>query len=650
MLNKLLLFALLTVGFYSNAQDKLTTPTPPRVTVAELSQKTHPQDSTASAAYLYKYGKTWYELVDNYWVMVTEVYNRIKIYKKEGYGYANPHIDYYSGNKKGRGSFSEANTYNLVGGTLEKTALQKGAEFEEQLQEDYTRKKINLPNVREGSVVEFKYTIRTPYFGELRDFYFQYNIPVNDARYDLWIPKYFYYNVYTVGYIKIRASESQNVYNRATQTDDKYTNYIATNIKPIKDEAYVSNIDNYTSMVKHELAAIAMPNQQPEYYATDWKMVARKIYEHEKFGRELRHNAYFEPAIDPLIPKTATDIEKANAIFNYVKAYMNWNSENSYVCDVGVKKAYESKVGNTAEINLMLTAMLRYAGLDANPVLVSTRANGVAIFPTRYAYNYVIAAVKIDGKTLLLDATSKYAQPNVMPIRVLNWQGRLIKRNGDTEEIDLMPTSNSREVINIIAEMAPNGTLTGKVRDQYLDYRAFIFRENYADMSEDSYLEELEKTHKGLSVIDYKVTNKKDASKPLIEDYNFTHNMVSDVIGGKIYFNPTLFFTYIVNPFKQESREYPVNFVYPKQDKYSIIIKIPPGYKVESFPKPIAIGMEQNIGSFKYNISAQDTHIQISMVFEINYSSISADYYKTLKDFFQKMIEKQTEKIVLVKA
>jgi len=644
----LLLF--LTTCFSTQAQELLSIPVPPRINKDELAQKTHPQDSTAVAAYLYKHGKTWYELVDNYWVMVTEVYSRIKIYKKDGYDYANPKIDFYSGSKRAKGYFSEANTYNLVGGTVEKTAMKTDSQFEETLQEDYTRKKITLPNVREGSVIEYKYTIRTPYFGEFRDFYFQYGIPANDVRYDVWIPEYFYYNVYKVGYITIDTSISQTVLNKKTQTKESYINYTAKNIPPIKDEAYVTNIDNFTGIVKYELAAIGMPNQQPEYYATDWKTVAKKIYEHEKFGRELRFNSYFEAAIDPLIPKTATETEKITAIFDYVKAYMNWNGENSYMCDTGVKKAYEAKVGNTAEINLMLTAMLRYAGLDANPVLVSTRANGVALFPTRYAYNYVIAAVKTGDKTLLLDATSKYAQPNIMPTRALNWQGRLIKKNGDTEEIDLMPKTNSKESISIVAEMAANGTISGKVRDQYWDYEAFIFREKYGNTQQESYLEELEKNYKGITINDYKVTNQKEATKPLVEEYAFTHNLVTDNINGKIYFNPLLFLTHTVNPLKQETREYPIDFSFPRQDKYTIILKIPPGYKVESFPQPISISMEQNIGSFKYNISAADTTIQVSVTFDINYSSVSPDYYKTLKDFYQKMIEKQNEKIVLVKA
>lgn len=55
-----------------------------------------------------------------------------------------------------------------------------------------------------------------------------------------------------------------------------------------------------------------------------------------------------------------------------------------------MRKAYKDKTGNIADINLMLTAMLRSAGLTANPVLVSTRSNGIALFPNRNAFNYVI--------------------------------------------------------------------------------------------------------------------------------------------------------------------------------------------------------------------------------------------------------------------
>jgi len=646
-MNRLFFLLLLIAGMQGYAQGIVAEL--PKITKEDLAEKVHPQDSTAAAAFLYRRGKTWFELGGNTWFMLTEVYTRVKIYKKEGYEYANPSIRFYTGDRLAKGYFGEANTYNLTGGILERTTLKKDSEFVKVVGENVTEKSIALTNVREGSIIEYKYTITTPYFSDLRDFYMQYDIPVNDVRYDVWVPSYFYYNIFLKGHALITDSGSKKIFSTKLDTNEMYRYYTAKNVKAVKDEAYVDNIDNYTAVVQHELSAVALPNQEVKYYATDWKAVSKKIYENNSFGLELRYNSYFEDDVDPLLTKGMSDTDKMTLIFNYVKARMNWNDKLGYLCDVGVKKAYAEKAGNVAEINLMLTAMLRHAKLDANPVLVSTRNNGIALYPTRSAYNYVIAAVKINEKTFLLDATDNYTQPNILPVRAINWMGRLIKRNGDTEEIDLTPKDMSKEAVVIVSTMNNDGSISGKIRNQYSDHNGYLFREKYAGVHQDSYLEKLENGYKGIAVSDYKTTNEKDITKPAIEEYAFTHNNVADVIAGKIYLSPMLFLKDTENPFKQEDRLYPVDFIFPHQLKYLINVKIPDGYSVESMPKPVSINMSDGMGSFKYNILVTPNNLQLSATFEIGYARIASEDYKTLKDFYQKMIEKQNEQIVIVK-
>jgi transglutaminase-like putative cysteine protease len=649
MLKKLLLL-ILALPLMATAQ-KVLKPVIPGVSQADVKATAHLLDTTAAAAYLYRHGNTYYELSGGYWVMVTEVYTRVKIYNKEGYEYASPELYFYSGNNKARGSFSKAATYNIENGLLVKTELKKESEFEETLEGEYTRKTIALPNVKEGSIIEYTTTIKTPYFSQLRDWYFQYDIPVNDVRYDVSIPIYFIYNVYTVGYVDVKMIDPKLTLNTKNDTNEYYYLYTATNVKAFRDEAYISNKENYIGKLEHELSIIQMPNKNPEHIATDWKAVAKSIYDHDGFGRELRFDGYFQDDVKAITAGLETPEAKLTAIFNYVQARMSWNEEDGYICDLGVKEAYKTKQGNVGDINLMLTAMLRDAGLDANPVLVSTRDHGIAIFASRLAYNYVVAAVKINDKTLLLDATSKYSKPGILPVRALNWEGRLIKKNGDTENIDLMPKGNSKEVINILADIAPDGTVTGKARDQYFDHSAYTFRELYAEIKQDSYIEKLEKDFTGLEIGEYKITNEKDLAKPVIEDYSFSNSNLADVIGNKIYISPILFFAKKTNPFKQETREYPVDFIYPYEDKFMITLKIPAGYAIESLPKPLAMAMEDNIGTFKYSVVQSGSDgIQLSVATTINFASVSKEYYKTLKDFFQKMIEKQNEKLVLVKS
>lgn len=640
------------------------------VTKQELEQKSHPQNPDAGAAILFSKGVTYMTFSEqDGFELVTEVDTKIKIYTKEGYEWANKIIPfYYSDSDNEVVDVSKAVTYNLADGAIKKTKLKSEGEFTEQTNRFWKQKKIVMPDVKEGSIVEYKYTIRSPFIHVFPEWKFQEAIPVDYSEYTTKIPEYFTFAPNFRGYLvpKVAKSFERKKYTYTTKersskgvvkttfsnNDIEYsesvTKYILTNLPALKGEQFVNNIDNYTSSIEHELSMTQYPNSPIKTYSATWESVAKTIYDNDDFGSELKKTGYFEKDIDGLLAGKTAPQEKAYAIFDYVKDKMNWNSYYGYACHDGVKKAYNDKVGNVAEINLMLTAMLRYAGLDAYPVLISTRSNKIALFPNRTAFNYVIASVVVNNQVVLLDATSKSALPNLLPVRCINWFGRLIKKDGTSVEIPLIPQTSSKEVITILAKIDEQGKVSGKARDQYFDYNAYSFRENYGNVNKDSYVEKMEGNYNGIEINNYKVTNE-DLSKPVVEEYDFLHNNITDVIGGKIYFNPMLFLAQTESPFKQEKREYPIDFIYPRQDKYMFTITIPEGYMVESAPQSIAIAMEGNTMSFKYNVVAQNNQLQLNVVMDINQPLISNEYYQGLKDFFQKMIEKQTEKVILTK-
>ena len=641
------------------------------VTKEELEQKTHPTETSAGAAILFSKGTTYMVYSDaEGFELMTDVEMKIKIYTKDGYDFATKEVAFYNaGSQKETVSVSKAVTYNLVDGAIKKTKLKNEGEFVEEVNKNWKLKKIVMPDVKEGSVIEYKYTIKSPFISVFPEWRFQEAIPVMHSEYVTKIPEYYTFNPTFRGYhhpaiTRTTANRSFASSNReakegsfvATEMahskieyQDHITTYKIDNVPAMKNERFVSNIDTYTSTIEHELATIKYPNQPGKSFATTWEDVVKTIYDSPNFGPELKKTGYFEKDIDALIAGLTTPQEKAAAIFSYVKNRMNWNDTYGYFCDAGVKKAYNDKVGNVAEINLMLTAMLRYAKISANPVLVTTRSQKIALFPNRTAFNYVISAIEVNNQVVLLDATAGSSLPNILPVRALNWMGKLIRPDGSSTNVDLMPQMNSKEVINISAQIDKDGKVTGKARDQYFDYNAFVFRESYGGVNKDNYVENMEKRYKGIEVNEYTVANDKDLSKPVVEDYTFAHNNLSEVIGDKMYVNPMLYFAEAENPFTQEKREYPIDFIFPHQDKYMINITIPEGYMIESSPAPVSMAMEENIGSFKYNIVAKNNLIQLNYVFDINFANVSADYYKTLQQFYQKMIEKQNEKIVLKK-
>jgi hypothetical protein len=212
-----------------------------------------------------------------------------------------------------------------------------------------------------------------------------------------------------------------------------------------------------------------------------------------------------------------------------------------------------------------------------------------------------------------------------------------------------MPTAASKDVVNVIAAIDGHGKLSGKLRDQYFDYNAFLYRDHYADLTKENYLESLERKYTGIEIADDYTVTTDDFSKPVIESYSFVHNNVSEVIGDKIYFSPLLFFTTKENPFKQDQREYPVDFVFPNQDKYMMTITLPDGYAIESMPAAAAVTLADGACKFSFNITSSGKQIQIASTIEVNEAIIGAEDYAGLRDFFKTMIAKQNEKIVLKK-
>ena len=646
-----------------------------KVSIAELQEKVHPKDTAAVAAVLFEIGRNFFEYNQTSgFSMVREVKTRIKIYKKEGFNdWANRKIRYYlDGNSKESVTISDALTYNLVDGKIEKTKLKSDGEFDETINKYWGQKKIAFPNVKEGSVIEYQYVTRSHRVGSPKDWYFQTSIPINYSEYKTIVPEYFIYNSNLRGFIapKVTVEKSLKQVNvltkekeggsmyyqpKTTVSYDKFeyletrTTYLAENMPAMKEEAYVNNVDNYSTSLVQELSMIKYPDKPLEAFSTDWKSVVKTIYDFDDFGQELEKTGYFEDDLKGVIAGLTTPEEKIDALLKYVKATVKWDGYYRYYCSDGVKQAYKNKIGNSAEINLMLTAMLRYAGLTANPVLLSTRSNGIAIFPNLNAFNYIISAVETPTGMTLLDAADEFSTPNILPFRDLNWVGRLIRKDGTSEEVDLMPKTASVVSVSMNYSVDANGEVSGKLRRQSAGHKAMLFRQDVKDMKEDAYLEKLENDNKKIEINEYTRTNEKDLKLPVIENLSFKGANFSELIGGKIYIKPMLSFGDEQNPFKQETREYPVDYGFPFVEKHMINIQIPEGYKVESMPATTTLSMIENLGSFKFIINSTGNSIQMSVTSQINTAIISSEYYAVLKDYYQKIVEKQNEKIVLVK-
>ena len=641
-----------------------------KVTIQELNQKKHATDTSAVAAILFSKGKSFIEYTNtDGFVLISEIEYKIKIYKKEGLNWANKEIAYYvGGTSKESASINKATTYNLVNGKIEKTKLNGEGEFKENVNKNWNSLKFTMPNVKEGSIIEYKYTIKSKYFSNLQDWRFQQIIPVDYSEYKTIIPEYFSYNFYTRGSFKLdinKESKSRSIELLDTRTlaqrnggarDSDQMSIVETvtlikakDVPALIEEDFSNNIENYLSSIQYQLTSIQYPNDQIKVFSHSWEDVASSINESYNFGEELKKDNYFENEYSNLINgKTLNSNEKIDIIYNFVKNHYKWNEDYGIYTDVGVNKAYKEKVGNVAEINFTLIAMLRKAGLYAHPILLTTRSKSINLYPSTTAFNYVICGVEIGDKIIFLDATDKLLKSDLLPTRALNYIGRLVRPNGTSIEVDLSPKSHSKKSVIIFASI-DNQSVKGNIKETLTGNRAYNFRSKNSSLSEESYLENIEKNMPGFEISEYKIENKKNENEPVKEDYYFTSSNEIEVINDKLFFKPLLFFAIDENPFKQEKRDYPIDFKYPIHDSYTITYNIPQGYVVESIPEKTNIATEDNLASFSFLTANMGNKVQIVSSFYINSALISSEYYDSLKEFYNQVFLKMNEKIVLKK-
>ena len=631
-----------------------------KVSVGELLEKKHPVDSAAPAAVLYNKAMTSFYYKRDGFSVVHEFEVRIKIYKKEGFDYANYEVPAYIGYTNINPEYvtvSDGVTYNLENGKIVKTRLTGDGTFKQKVNDNWRTITIAMPNVKEGSIVEFKYTLKSENLTAFPNFRFQWDIPVNYVFYKTEVPVYYQYKTLVNGLIPIKSDSKLgmgqqtilNEHNQSVLIDYKQvvSTHEATWIAALYREDYTDNINNYRSSIDHELEMIRLPSVPDKDLTQTWESLAKTIYADDDFGKQLLQKGYFEVDLRRILDGIETRDDKVAAIFNYVKTRMRWNKNYGIFTKSGLKKAYDAQSGNVAEINLLLVSMLNSAGILADPVLLSTINNGIVNYPNRTAFNYVVASIERDGKPFLLDATDKYAAPGLLPPYAMNWDGRLIHKDGSSETIPLVPATVSRETVSAIAQIDATGIVSGKARIIKNEHLAYNFREKYTGMNREAYLEILENSMPGLRVSNYVLENEALLSNPIQETFDFSSDNSVEIIGDKMYFNPLLLFARTKSPFVQDKRQLPVFFGFPRQSRYSVTIAIPEGYEIESVPEPIAIATGEGVATFRFNIDQQGGKLQISVTAEVNQMLVSAEFYPVIKDYFSKMTQKLKEKVVL---
>lgn len=620
-----------------------------KVTKEELMEAEYPNDISASAVILYKKRDTYLVTTNGVNQMMTEIHERIKIYKKEGFDHATEVINLF----KNRSDNEEvrkikAVTHNLENGQIVTTELQKGEIFETEASYNYDQVKFTMPNVKEGSIVEFSYRIISPFIWNIDEFRFQYDIPVKTMHAEIRTPKGFRFKQTPKGYRNVYPKVYEKMDNRI-RMEVVVHEFDVNNMPALEAESFVDNIDNYRSGVLFELVSIELPGFYRSF-STSWGDVAKTIGNSDDYEDELDKTKSFDDEIDAIVNQDLDEMGKMKTIFEYVKNNITWNGMDGKYFYNGLKKTLKEKKGNAADINLLLVAMLRYAGIDSNPVIISTKDNLIPLFPTIDRLNYVLAYAVVGDKEYFMDATEEFSDMNVLPIKDYNWRGLLIDNNKMVwKQIDVISPGKSTNLYALDVTLNEDGSSEGSFKSRFDKHSALDFRKGYKDQDLDAFLTTKEGGYSNIEISDYVAKNTDKYFGTVSESFNFFNDYGSDVIDDKLYVKPLGFLCLEENPFKKETREYPIDFGYPFEQTYLVNLNIPEGYQVEYLPESTIVSLPDGIGSFKYMINQRGSKVNVRVNFEVNRAIVSALSYPHLREFFKQVIAKESEQLILSK-
>jgi hypothetical protein len=671
---------LITVLSFCNilsAQDKLNIKFG-KVKPEDFDVKSALIDSSTNAVVVAEVGKSNFIANSNEltFSLIFKVKKRIKILHKNGFDAATISIPLYVNNSKSESLEDlDASTYNLEGGKVIETKVARSDVFTEKYSKNIVLKKFTFPALKEGSIIEYSYEVKSDFYFNLQSWTFQGAYPVLWSQYEAAIPEFYKYVTLSQGYHplfinKVNSSQSSFTFTEHVQRESvgysrvgsglntfkidgeiDFHTWVMKDVPALKEEPFTTTINNSISKMEFQLNQVVFPNSMPRNFLDSWEKVATGLMEDEDFGAHItRPNNWLDNDVEAIVKNSATEMEKAEKIYAYVRDNFTWNDNYGMYVSKGLKDVFKNKNGSAADINMLLIAMLRTQKIEANPIILSTRSHGFTheFYPLLNRYNYVIAKIVIGNKEVLLDAAASQLDFGKLPAKVYNGQAREIKPNIASPVYLVADSLREAGSTTVYISNMEKGTVEGTFVHNYGLYESQQLRNKFTKSLPEETKKSLQQEYPEEIIID---NVQYDSLKLLKEPVALKYDLILKSFNDEdiVYFNPMLAEGLKSNPFKAAQRYYPVEMPYTFDDIYSFTMEIPKGYKVDEIPKSVRMNFNEDEGMFEYLVSADKQYIQMRVRLVMKRATYVNEDYQFLRDFYTYIVKKEAEQIVFKK-
>ena len=629
----------------------------------DLSKQTF--DTASGAVYIADIGKSEFEGGSKGWfTLIFTRHVRIKILNKNGFDAADFLVHLWKvGENEEKLEKLKAATYNLEDGKVITTKLEEKSIFKEKVADEVTAKKFTLPAVKEGSIIEVSYSIKSDFTRHLQSWSFQGKYPRLWSEYMVRIPDFINYVFLSQGfqtfYIKSQ-DESFRTYsivqNNTAQSSDVLTvsatvvghRWVMKDVPPIREEKFITSLDNYISKIEFQLSEYRQP-LVPESFMTNWSKASENLLKREDFGEPLsKPNNWLDDDIKAIVAGSTTQLDKAKKIFSYVRDNFTC-TDYSFYMENSLKTVFKNRKGSVAEINLLLVAMLKHQGIQAEPVLLSTRGHGYTheVYPLMNRFNYVIAGVAINNNEYYLDATERKIGFTHLPLRCYNGHARFINAASPDPVYFVADSLKETSLTSVFISNDDKGKVGSSYKKTLGYYESISIRDNVTEKGKDELRKTLQSEYPAeTEIADLQLDSLNNLEEPVQIRYNINFNNFNEDI---VYFNPMLAEATRDNYFKSAQRHYPVEMPYTFDKVYILNMEVPAGYVIDELPKSARVNLNDGDGMFEYLVSESGGRIMLRSRIKINRATFHPADYEALRGFFDHVVKKHAEVIVFKK-
>lgn len=291
---------------------------------------------------------------------------------------------------------------------------------------------FELPKVSDGCIIDYAYSTRNPrgaMKGEFwRQVYFQVDVPVQNYRLTTHVPKKTPL-FYRVNGTSIEPTVTENNYSRT------YT-FEAKNVPVLRHEPLMPAVSDFAYNIS--ISTIGSWDKLIAWYAT-------LIREQDRITQEI------EAKTKEILIGALSRQEKIKRLYEFVATNIRYAGDERGIW--GIKpypaaKVLEGEWGDCKGKSTLLSTMLRVAGIDSYPVLISAgKASGIVPeIPSLAYFNHMILAVDGGkGKDLIwLDPTAQTCAFGDFPVSDQNRWTLIVNTDAPTKDgigVDTADTS-----------------------------------------------------------------------------------------------------------------------------------------------------------------------------------------------------------------